>query len=212
MADSPVDQLTKLPLAGQLGVAAGLAAVVIGAFWYFSWAPDTKEEEKKAKQLTALQTEVRKLEATKAQLPKFEAEIEVLEARLKEKSRVLPASKETPDLVRKVQGMASESSLMIKRFSPAGTISQEIYEEWPITIDVEGTYHNLALFFDRVSRLSRLVNMGQVRITAQKSPTSTNTVEVSCVATTYVFREPDPEEEAPAGRRGRKAKRRGGKK
>ena len=50
--------------------------------------------------------------------------------------------------------MASESSLMIKRFAPASTIAHEIYEDWPITIDVEGTYHNLALFFDRVSRLS----------------------------------------------------------
>ena len=203
MADSPVDQLTKLPLAGQLGVAAGLAAVIVGVFWYFSWTPQTEIEEQKTNQLTTLQTEVRKLEATKAQLPKFKAEVEVLEARLKEQSRVLPATKETPDLVRKVQGMASESSLKIKRFAPASTIAQEIYDEWPITIDVEGTYHNLALFFDRVSRLSRLVNMGQLRVTAQKSPTSTNTVQVSCVATTYVFREPDPEAQAPTGRRGR---------
>ena len=204
MADSPVDQLTKLPLAGQLGVAAGLAAVIVGAFWYFSWKPMTQEEDQKADRLKDLQEEVRALEATKAQLPKFKAEIEVLEARLKEQSRVLPATKETPDLLRKVEGMASESRLDIKRFAPAATIAQEIYEEWPITIDVEGTYHNLALFFDRVSRLSRLVNMGQVRVTAQKSPTSTNTVLVSCVATTYVFKEPDPEAQAPAGRRGRR--------
>ena len=204
MADSPVDQLTKLPLAGQLGVAAGLAAALVGAFWWFYWKPQTLIEEAKARQLLTLQTEVRALEATKAQLPKFKAEVEVLEARLREQARVLPASKETPDLVRKVQSMASESSLMIKRFAPAQTVAHDIYEDWPITIDVEGTYHNLALFFDRVSRLSRLVNMGQVRITAQKSPTAANTVQVSCVATTYVFREADPEEATPAGRRGRR--------
>ncbi len=212
MADSPVDQLTKLPLAGQLGVAAGLAAALVGAFWWFYWKPTSVIEEKKAKELQDLQAEVRKLEATKAQLPKFKARVEVLEARLREQARVLPASKETPDLVRKVQSMASESSLMIKRFAPAATIAHDIYEDWPITIDVEGTYHNLALFFDRVSRLSRLVNMGQVRISAQKAPTAANTVQVSCVATTYVFREPDPDEAAPAGRRGRaRGKKRGGR-
>ncbi len=115
---------------------------------------------------------------------------------------MLPASKETPDLVRKVQSMASESSLMIRRFAPAATVAYDIYEDWPITIDVEGTYHNLALFFDRVSRLSRLVNMGQVRITAQTSPTASNTVQVSCVATTYVFKEPDPRGQTPAAGRG----------
>ena len=203
MADSPVDQLTKLPLAGQLGVGAGLAAALVGAFWWFYWQPQSIIEEKKASTLQSLQGEVRKLEATQAQLPKFKAEVEVLEAQLREKARVLPATKETLNLVRKVQSMASESSLMIKRFAPAQTVAHDIYEDWPITIDVEGTYHNLALFFDRVSRLSRLVNIGQVRITAQKSPTAANTVQVSCVATTYVFREPDPEAAAPAGRRGR---------
>jgi len=212
MADSPVDQLTKLPLAGQLGVGAALAAALVGAFWWFYWKPTSVIEDKKANDLQALQAEVRKLEQVKASLPKFKAEVEVLEARLREQARVLPASKETPDLVRKVQSMASESSLMIKRFAPAATVAHDIYEDWPITIDVEGTYHNLALFFDRVSRLSRLVNMGQVRISSQKLPTAANTVQVSCVATTYVFREPDPEEAAPAGRRGRRARpKRGGR-
>jgi type IV pilus assembly protein PilO len=68
----------------------------------------------------------------------------------------------------------------------------EYYQEWPINVDVEGTYHNLGLFFDRVSRLSRLVNVGNVRVRSQQNPRPSNTIAVSCVATTFVYVEPSP--------------------
>ena len=55
-------------------------------------------------------------------------------------------------------------------------VTKEFYQEVPINIDVEGTYHNLGAFFDRISRLSRLVNMGTIKVTAQANPTASNTI------------------------------------
>ena len=78
--------------------------------------------------------------------------------------------------------------------------AQDTYQEWPINVDVEGSYHNLALFFDRVGRLPRLVNVGNVKVRAQGKQTVSNTIAAQCVATTYVYIDKPPEPpKKPAG-------------
>ena len=80
-------------------------------------------------------------------------------------------------------------------------VTKDFYQEVPINIDVEGTYHNLGAFFDRISRLSRLVNMGTIKVKAQANPTASNTIQATAVATTYVYVDappPPPPGAAPA--------------
>jgi type IV pilus assembly protein PilO len=198
MADNP---LTKLPLAGQLGVSAGLAALIGGLFWYFVWSPMVEEETQKTAKLEALIKEVRALEVIANKLPEFQREVQLLEARLETLKRILPADKETPDLMRKVQALAAQSNLIIKKFTPGPTVNRDFYQEWPINVDVEGTYHNLGLFFDRVGRLPRLVNVGNIKVKAQSAPRADNTIAASCVATTFVYMEQPPTPPRPPGAR-----------
>lgn len=193
--------LTKLPLAGQLGVAAGLAAVIVGAFWWFYWSPAVAQEQQKRGQLNALQEDIRKLEAVAAKLEEFRSKVTQLESQLETLKRFLPPEKETPDLMRKVEYLARQSSLIVRRFQPAATVNKDYYQEWPINMDVEGNYHNLALFFDRVGRLPRLVNVSNVKARAQGRQTATNTISVSSVATTYVYVDKPPAPPQPAARR-----------
>jgi type IV pilus assembly protein PilO len=54
-------------------------------------------------------------------------------------------------------------------------------------MSVEGNYHNLGIFFDRVGRLSRLVNIGNIKISSRNDQTVSNTITASCVATTFVY-------------------------
>jgi type IV pilus assembly protein PilO len=178
---------TKLSLAGQLGVSALLAALLGGVFYYWYLSPKWEEEARKSAQLDALQKEIRQLEVTASKLAEFQREVGILEMKLEVLKGILPPEKETPDLMRKVQALAAQSNLVIRRFTPSATVNREFYQEWPINVDVEGSYHNLGMFFDRVSRLSRLVNVGNIRIAARQQQTATNTISASCVATTYVY-------------------------
>jgi type IV pilus assembly protein PilO len=193
MADN---SLTKLPLGGQLGVAVLVAALICGAFWYFSYSPMLEDEAKKQAQLEALQREIRALEVTANKLQEFQREVQLLEAQLETLKRILPADKETPDLIRRVQALASQSRLNIKNFTPGAEVTKDFYKEVPINLDVEGTYHDLGMFFDRVSRLARLVNMTNVKVKAQQNQTGSNTIAASGVATTYVYVDKPPQ---PAG-------------
>jgi type IV pilus assembly protein PilO len=189
MADNA---LTRLPLAGQLGVAVLIAALICGGFYWFYYSDALEQQKQKEQQLADLQTQIRALEATANRLPEFQREVQALEARLETLKRILPPEKEMPDLMRRVQYLAAQSSLAIKKFNPAPVAQRDFYIEVPINVDIDGTYHNLGAFFDRISRMSRLVNVGNVKIKSQSNQAINNTVSVQAVATTYVYHEPPP--------------------
>jgi type IV pilus assembly protein PilO len=201
MADNA---LTRLPLAGQLGVSALLAALICGGFYFLWYANALELQKKKQAQLVELKKQIQALEATANRLPEFQREVQALEARLETLKRILPPEKEMPDLMRRVQYLAAQSSLAIRKFNPAKTTQKQFYLEVPIAIDVEGTYHNLGAFFDRISRMSRLVNVGNIKIKAQSKPTINNTIAVTATATTYVYHEPPPAPPSGPGARGRR--------
>jgi len=201
MADNP---LTKLSLAGQLGVSVAAAVVIGVAFYYGYWQSAVQEETDKTARLENLRKEIRALEVTANKLQEFQREVAQLEAKLETLKRILPPEKETPDLMRKVQALAAQSNLTIKNFTPSAVVNRDFYQEWPINMAVDGSYHNLGMFFDRVSRLSRLVNLGNLKINARGDQTVSNTISASCVATTFVYIEASPppaRPPAPAGAR-----------
>ena len=189
MADNP---LTKLPLAAQLGVSAVIAALLCVGFYYFWYSGALERQTQQEAKLAELQTQIRALEATANKLPEFQREVQALEARLETLKRTLPPEKEMPDLIRRVQYLAAQSSLQIRKFNPAAPLEKEFYQEVPVNLDLEGTYHNLGAFLDRVSRMSRLVNVGNVKVKAQSKPTINNTVAASLVATSYVYKDAPP--------------------
>ena len=198
MAENP---LTKLPLAAQLGVSAVIAALICGGFYYFWYSGALETQKKQEAKLAELQKDIRALEATANKLPEFQREVQALEARLETLKRILPPEKEMPDLMRRLQYLAAQSSMPIKRFNPGAPQQKEFYTEIPVSLEFEGTYHNFGAFLDRISRMSRLVNMGDLKVKSQSKPTISNTVQVAAIATTYVYRDaPPPTAAAPGAR------------
>src|SRR5712691_2215828 len=183
---------TKLSLGGQLGVSAALAVLVGGLFWYFYWTDAVTERDEKTAKLEALNKEIRALEVTAQKLGEFQREVALLEKKLETLKSILPPAKETPDLMRKVQALAAQSNLTINNFTPGATVNKEFYQEWPITMGVVGSYHNLAMFFDKVSRLPRLVNVSNLKINSLPNQTPSATISAGATATTFVYLEPPP--------------------
>ncbi len=199
MAENP---LTRLPLVGQLAVSVVVALLLCVGFYYFSYSDMLQQEKDKEARLADLQKQIRALEATANKLPEFQREVQALEARLETLKRILPPEKEMPDLMRRVQYLAAQSSLKVAKFNPTAPKQSDFYQEVPISLELEGTYHNVGAFLDRVSRMSRLVNMGDVKIKAQSQPTINNTILIDATATTYVYIEAPPQT-AQAGQRPR---------
>ena len=195
----------KMSLGAQVVVFAIIGVLLYGVFWYFFYSPMQVERDNKTAQKRNLQAEVDNAKTTAARLPEFRREVERKEATLQALSRILPSQKEVDDLLRKVQQLAAESSLNVLRFKPEATKPQNFYAEWPISLELDGSYHNLAYFFDRLSRLSRIVNVSNLEVDAKQEPSIASTITAKCTATTFVFIEaPPPAPPVPGQKPGQK--------
>jgi type IV pilus assembly protein PilO len=182
--------LTKLPWYAQVGAFVALAAGGVGAFYYYIEMPIRADMVARQSQLKALQADIARGIATSKQLPEFQEEVNELEARLESLRAVLPEEKDAADLLRRMQTVATQSSLTIRSFKPAPTITQQLHAEWPIQLELDGTFHNLATFFDRVGKFTRIVNISAVDVRGKERPEPNSTISATCVATTFVLLDP----------------------
>lgn len=179
--------LTKLPWYGQIGAFIVLAGAGVGVFYYYYEIPQRADMEVRQNQLKAIRADITKGLATAAQLDKFRSDVDGLEARLESLRAVLPEEKDAADLLRRMQVVAQQSNLTIRSFTPATTVTKQLHAEWPIKLELDGTYHNLATFFDRVGKFTRIVNITGLEIRGKDKPEPNSTITATCTATTFVL-------------------------
>jgi len=180
--------LTKLPWYAQVGAFVVLAVGGCGAFYYYYEMPVRAEMEGRETQLLSLKADISKGQTTARKLPEFRAQVTDLEGRLANLKAILPEEKDAADLLNRMQTVAAQSNMIIKGFKPAPTVTKTLHAEWPISLELEGTYHNLALFFDRVGKFTRIVNISGLNVRGKdRSADGRTTISASCVATTFVL-------------------------
>lgn len=182
--------LNKLSWKAQVGIFLVVAIAAVGGFyWYYVQDVEAALATERAR-LDGMKSEINKGLATARQLPEFRRQVGELEVRLDQLRAVLPEEKDVSDLLRRLQTLATESNLQIKGFKPAAIVTKQTHAEWPITLELDGTYHNLAIFFDRVGKFTRIVNISGLAIAIKDRPSQNSTITAKCVATTFVLLDP----------------------
>jgi len=179
--------LSKLPWYGQLGAFAALSLAGAGIFWNFYAKPVQETITAREAQLAAVQADIQRGLQTARRLPEFRRQVTDLEAQLERLRPVLPSEKDVADLLRRIQGMATQSNLVIRGFSPQAVATRQLYAEWPIGLQIEGTYHNLGGFLERVSKFPRIINVNGIHIKARDGGTPNDSITAECTATTFVL-------------------------
>jgi len=72
-------------------------------------------------------------------------------------------------------------------FKPAPIVTKQVHAEWPINLELEGNYHNLATFFDRLGKFTRIVNISGLDVKGKDKPEANTTITATCIATTFVL-------------------------
>lgn len=181
--------LAKLPWWGQVGAFLLLALAGMGVFYYYYEMPARADMESRQHQLVSLKADVSKGLATAKQLPEFESQVADLQARLDSLKAVLPEEKDAAALLRQMQTVATQANLTITSFKPQPIVTQQLHAEWPIALELDGTYHNLAIFCDRVGKFTRIVNITGLDIKGKDKPEPNSTITASATATTFVLLE-----------------------
>jgi type IV pilus assembly protein PilO len=181
--------LSRLPWYAQIGAFVVVSGLAVFGFWKFYVSDLQADIDARRTRLTALKADIAKGVATARRLPQFQSEVAELERRLENLRAVLPEQKDVADILRRVQGLATQSSLNIQRFTPQEPKQEAMYAALPFKLRAEGTYHNLGLFFDRLSKFPRIINVGEITIKPRQVQDASASIEAECVATTFVLQE-----------------------
>ena len=204
---SQFDKLAKLPKAARIAVIPAITAIVVGLYGYFLYMPARTDLATSQEQVLQLQRKLSEVRAVASNEGAIKEEIAMLEQKLGVALRQLPDSKELPVLLTDVTSLGKNAGLEFKAFRPREEIIKAFYAEVPIDIEFTGEYHDIATFFDEVSRLPRIVNIGELSVDVSRETTTNTWLTVKGRATTFRFVDSEQAQTASAaapatGRRG----------
>lgn len=176
-----VGQLTRLH---RILICIGAFVLLAGGFFYFSYLPKIQKIDKLKNQKASLQKQLKTTSEKAAQLAEYREKMKKAEEDFMLAKAVLPETREIPSLLSSVSDSGQDAGLEFLLFQPGSEATKDFYAEIPVSIKVSGSYHNVASFFDNVSRLYRIVNIKNIEMKTGKSDTILDT---SCTAVTYKF-------------------------
>lgn len=191
-----VDTIVKLPTSRKILFFVLILAVILGLYFYLVYLPKSQELEKKTAEMGKLETQILELRTIAANMKRFQAEAAKLREELNLAIAQLPTSKEIPSLLANVSNLGKEAGLEFLLFRPTPEVTRDFYAEIPVEIKVKGTYNEVAIFFDKVGKMPRIINISGVTMEGAKEVFGRWEITTSCTATTFKFIEKEAVEPA----------------
>lgn len=203
--ESFFEKIEKLSVVQRILVAVGIMLIIIVAVvWYFIWPRLGQINEYQTK-LDKIEKQLNTAKRNAAALKKFQEKMQEAEAQFRTAMRALPEKEEIPSLLTNISKSGKDAGLEFLLFEPKPEVRKEFYAEIPVAINVIGGYHDVAVFLDKVARLSRIVNVRDISMGRAKKSTELTT---SCTAVTYKFVEPSAEDKTKGKKKKKKKKKR----
>lgn len=184
--DKLVASIEKIKMPVRLVILIGTVVIFIGLFVYLVYLPKTEEIRVIKEEITSLNQKISQAKIKSKDKEKLQAEMKQVDMELKEALKLLPNTKEIPNLLRKVTELGNESNLDFRTFRPRKEVAHEFYYEIPVSIEIRGEFHNVAVFFDKIGHMERIMNIHNVSM----KPVSerSTTLITTCDAVTYRFK------------------------
>jgi type IV pilus assembly protein PilO len=182
-----VARISKIPIPQRLLI---LVLVIITLFvvnYLVFVSPindDIEASEKRIKQLDAQLVQKR---AIARNLSRYRIEVERLKQRLNEALTLLPNEAEIPELLQKIAALVEQSDCEMTTFEPQGEVVSGFYAKIPVKMAIKGNYHSIAVFFDKVSKLARIVNVNNISLSDPKLINQKVELKAEFTSTTFKF-------------------------
>jgi type IV pilus assembly protein PilO len=196
--------LQSLPWYLQLLVFLVIGGIVIGIFYYIHYSPNQDTINRINTDIEAIEQEIKRAEQKEAKLKQIQEELEIKKTVLEKLKAILPEKEEISQILKKIQSIISNARLRIQKYDPQTLRTRNIIIESPISIILEGNYHNLGIFFDQLSKLKKIYTVDGLNISPLRRMTREFSIRASFTATTYLYREVKPKKKR--SRRSRRGK------
>ncbi len=213
-AKIPYARLVPIKADYRWGAVGGVPVLILVLLAFFLIKPIMGETTALEEELAQVQNEVQIKRGLARRLPDLEQEIENKDYELTLLRKQLPEEKEIPDLLDQVSNLGTQAGLEFITFKPLGEVEKDFYAEVPVQLRMVGRFHELLTFFDRVSRMPRIVTITDMSIkkaavTKKGKGSNVARVDVTSKAITFRFLEAkvDIVEEQKKGKKKGKKKR-----
>jgi type IV pilus assembly protein PilO len=197
------EKVEKLKMIHRILILVGTIVLLAGIFVALVYIPKSQGITRLNNEIASLEKQINQAKIKARTLKKFEAEQVEVEAQFREALKLLPNEREIPTLLRSITQLGSDANLEFRLFSPNKEKARDFYIEIPVSMEVSGTYHDVATFFDKVGRMKRIVNILDISMKPVKER-STN-LTTKCNAVTYRFKR-EVDEKTEAGKNTKKKK------
>lgn len=146
-------------------VALAITVVLVVAGVYVPVSPVAQERDqvdKAVRQRAQLNQEVQQLQVYRQRYGELKSQMDALSKQLDTLKTIVPEEKETDEFIRLVQGAAAASNVQLRRLTAQPIIAREYHYDMPFDVQADGPYFNILDFFGRLSRLSRIINVGDM--------------------------------------------------
>jgi type IV pilus assembly protein PilO len=195
MAKITIDSIVRLPRLQKVGMLCGAVALILGLYWFLVYRDYSAKLDARQAILTKKQQELNEQMVILADLPKFRKETADMKGKRQKALEQLPNEKDIDKLLEDISSLAIESGLEILLFKPQQEVKRNFYAEIPVELKLSGGYHDLALFYDKIASLPRIVNVSDMLIEKPQEVDGRNILQASCTAKTYKFIEEKPGEQ-----------------
>jgi type IV pilus assembly protein PilO len=195
MAKINVDSIVRLPRLQKIGILCGAVLLIFGLYWFLVYRDYSAKLDARQAVLTKKQQELNEQMVILADLPKFKKETADMKSKRQKALEQLPNEKDIDRLLEDISSLAIESGLEILLFKPEQEVKRNFYAEIPVELKLSGGYHDLALFYDKIANLPRIVNVSELLIEKPQEVDGRNILQASCTAKTYKFIEEKPGEQ-----------------
>ncbi len=198
MAVNVKEYLANLPPRTLALLCAAGAVIVLVLYGYFLMWPLWDDWDRNEQTLQKLDNDLAVKRRIASSRPALEAEIKKLESELNDALVRLPEEKDIPRLMTQITSLGQQGGLEFTLFRPGTPVKKGFYSELPIDLRVEGGYHALGGFLDRISKLDRIVAVTDVKIAPLSQQRTDRVIAADLKATTYMFVEKGGPASAPA--------------
>jgi type IV pilus assembly protein PilO len=182
-----------------------VTALVGSAYFFLGFKPKQEEIARLDRTSTSLADQIQQKQAIAANLSEVKLALAQMRDLLKQALKKLPSDQEIPQLLKTISDLARDTEMESKLFKPGPPKPIEFYAEIPISMIEHGSFYDLARFFDKVSRLPRIVTVEQVNIDSGDYDKNNNPVlKASFTATTFQFLPPDKRPKKDTGKNKKK--------
>lgn len=178
------EKLEQLSKVQRISIWAGVMILVVAGFIYFSYLPSHQQIDKLKVDLAKVEKDLDVAKKNARELDTYRKKIEDAEVQLKEVMRALPEKEEIPTLLTGISRAGESSGLVFLSFQMRPEVKKDFYAEIPISLRLTGDYHGVAIFFEEVAKLNRIVNIRDITMTPNKDG---KTLTTACTAVTYKF-------------------------